>query len=360
MTRLRHHRTAARSALLWGLLLYAGCQLALNVVIERRFPELYDPEHAVRLKALQTLSRRQPDRPLLLLAGSSRTVANFRPEVLPPLATPGGEPPLVYNFSHLAAGPLMNLVQVHRLLREGVRPTWLVLEVMPPQLGDGRQNVTTASATVEDVPLLHQHQSALRFYSQFLRSRLTPCYRHRQFLVHALSPYLLPPDTRPEVERVTFGPLGGDYSLESREPLGPEEHSRQGDAARASYYPNLQKLQICELSDRAMRDLLTLCRQEGIQVVLLLTPESKEFQSWYAPEARAAVDRYCADLAGRYQVPLVDARDWLEEDDFFDHHHARLRGACRFTARLGSEVLQPLVMGTLKAAGYAGRGTQSE
>ena len=131
----------------------------------------------------------------------------------------------------------------------------------------------------------------------------------------------------------------------------PEEKSRQIEAAHAGYFPALQNLRISAMSDRALRELVALCRQEGIQVVLLLTPESKEFQSWYAPAARVEVDRYCADLAQRFHLPLVDARDWLDEDDFVDHHHVLVRSAQRFTTRLGKEVLQPLVLGTLQTSG---------
>jgi hypothetical protein len=86
-------------------------------------------------------------------------------------------------------------------------------------------------------------------------------------------------------------------------------------------------------------------------VVLVLTPEGKEFQGWYAPEARAEVDRYSAAVASEYGLPLIDARDWLSEEDFSDQHHTLRRGAERFTERLGREVLRPLVAGTLAVPG---------
>src|SRR4051812_40711862 len=118
---------------------FVAVQFVLNVVVDGWHPGLYDSEYAVRLRTLRARVAEAPGRPLLLLVGSSRTEMNFLPEVLPPLHTASGETPLVFNFSHLGAGPVMNLLEVRRLLRDGVRPGWLVLEAMPPQLGDSRQ-----------------------------------------------------------------------------------------------------------------------------------------------------------------------------------------------------------------------------
>jgi hypothetical protein len=46
-------------------------------------------------------------------------------------------------------------------------------------------------------------------------------------------------------------------------------------------------------------------------------------------------------------VPVVDARTWLDDDDFTDSHHPLQRGAEKFTRRLGRELLEPLVQGRL-------------
>src|SRR5205807_1144511 len=161
---------------------------------------------------------------------------------------------------------------------------------------------------------------------------------------YSLAPQLLPPGTQLERTKFRIAPLGGWGDL--KEQVGVEEKRHCVETTRAGYYPALQKLQICSMSENAMHELLKLCRRENIQVILLLTPEAKEFQNWYSPAARAAVDRYAAGLADQYRVPLIDARDWLEEADFLDHHHVLLRGAERFTTRLGREVLQPWVAGT--------------
>src|SRR5205807_1395436 len=101
-------------------------QLAFNVVLDRRYPEAYDPEFYVRLEILKARMRENRDAQFLLLIGSSRTVMSFIPEKLPPLAAKTAEKVVPFNFSHLGAGPAMNLVVLRRLLASGIKPDWLV------------------------------------------------------------------------------------------------------------------------------------------------------------------------------------------------------------------------------------------
>src|SRR4051794_771274 len=120
-----------RAALAWALAVYVCGQLLWTAFLDSRHPELYDPEFGRRLATLRDRTAETPGRPLLLRVGGSGRVVGFRPGVLPPLPAAVGGPPLVFNFSHVAAGPVMNLMQIRRLLRAGVRPDWLVVEVLP-------------------------------------------------------------------------------------------------------------------------------------------------------------------------------------------------------------------------------------
>ena len=56
----------------------------------------------------------------------------------------------------------MNLVEVARVLRAGIRPTWLVCELMPPQLAEDRHSLTLEAASVADLPLLRHYHPAAR------------------------------------------------------------------------------------------------------------------------------------------------------------------------------------------------------
>jgi hypothetical protein len=90
-------------------------------------------------------------------------------------------------------------------------------------------------------------------------------------------------------------------------------------------------------------------------VVLVLTPESREFRSWYAPGSEAQIQAVCARLARDHGTRIVDARTWVPDEDFMDGHHVLPAGAAVFTRRLAREVLTPLVTGGLSPNLLAGR-----
>ena len=50
-----HGRPAAKakSTLLWGLLFFIAAQIGLNIYIDWRRPDIYDPEYNARLTALK-------------------------------------------------------------------------------------------------------------------------------------------------------------------------------------------------------------------------------------------------------------------------------------------------------------------
>jgi Protein of unknown function (DUF1574) len=350
----RRRNTKARLALFWAVLGFFGVQVALDVGVVARHPELDDPEFGRRLTMLRERMAEAPGRPLMLLLGSSRTEMNFQPELLPPLRTTSGEQPLVFNFSHLGAGPGMNLLELRRLLRNGIRPEWLVIEVMPSQLGDRSQSILVALAGARDLSMTRRYRNPWQVYGYFLRNQLVPCYKHRMFLAHQTLPgWVAPADW--EKEQIHLGELGGDYSWQAEIDPTPDRVRERTESARIGYSPTLQDLHLVDLSDRAMHEMLDLCRQTGIRVALLLSPEGRAFQSWYSPEARQMVDRYCGDLSRDYGLPLIDARNWLDDSAFLDSHHVTVRGAEAFTRRLGPEALQPFVEGKLTAAEADGK-----
>ncbi len=341
----RRNVTRARAALLWGFAWFAAAQTAFTVVADGWLPGLYDPEHEARLAALRVRLAEAPGRPLLLLVGSSRTVMSFCPELLPPLRTPSGQDVIPFNFSHLASGPVMNLMEVTRVLRAGIRPTWLVCELMPPLLAEEYHYLTLEAASVADLPLLSRYHPAARLWSVFLRGRTHPWDVHRLTVLRHAAPLLLSAEARAICDRIRLGPLGGDRTGYTPEALDEAEIRRRTEQTRQTYYERLQDFQITAASDRAVRDLAELCRRERIALVFVLTPEASLFRGWYPAQALRQIAEYCKVLHREYGVPIADARTWLDDADFTDGHHTLRRGAEAFTLRLGRELLQPLIEG---------------
>jgi hypothetical protein len=338
-------------ALGWGLFFFVALQVGFTLVVDWYRPDFYDAEFGVRLRKWRALRRLQPDRPALVLLGSSRCVMNFAPENLPPLRSAGGADVLLFNFSHLASGPVMNLVEYHRMRRFGVRPDYLVVEVMPPCLSSEGPSMVTTCMTAPDLPTLHPYVEPVRLYGRFLMRRLVPWYRCRALVLDRVVPSWVLGGEPLERRMITLGPLGGDVGWQTPESQTPQIAWRRFQQTQDDYVPRLREFRIRPEATRAYDELLSECRRDGIPVVLLLTPEGDLFRSWYPPRALAEIEAWCADMRRRHGVPIIDARRWLAEEDFIDSHHVCRAGATAFTRRLGREVLRPFVEGTLPAGG---------
>jgi hypothetical protein len=340
---------SARAALGWGLLFFATLQVGFNVVVDWFRPEVYDAEFGVRLREFRARRREHPDRPALIVLGSSRCVLSFAPEELPLLETAEGASVLPFNFAHLGAGPVMNLMQYRRLRRCGVRPDYLVVEVMPPCLANEPPSMVTTCMTAPDLPTLHGYIEPAKLYGRFLMRRLVPWYRNRGEVLDRAAPDWVMAEEQAERRRIVLGPLGGDGGWSTPDSVAPDVAQARLAQTRAGYEPPLRAFRIRPEATRAYDELLRDCRRDGVAVALLLTPEGDAFRSWYPPEALAAIEGWCADMRKCHGVPIVDGRRWLAEDAFFDSHHVVRAGASGFTRRLGREVLRPLLAGTLAA-----------
>jgi hypothetical protein len=341
----RRSRIPWKADLQWFLFFAALAQLALILFADWRDPALYDPEYGTRLGLLRRRTAEAPERPVLLVVGSSRIGLGFLPERLPPLRTPDGADALPFNFSHLAAGPVVNLVNLRRAVRDGVRPRWVVLELNPYCLRHESPAMGVTMSAARDLPVLQRFFNPTQVYGVYLRGRLNPWFSWRQRVLRQYAPAWAT-DAGGE-DHIKLGPLGGDDGWLLQDHLDAPTRRRRTDACRAENYDGLQHYAIDPGPERALRESLALCRRRGIECVLLITPESDEFRGWYSPDGLARFDRFCDDLRRDYGVAVFDARTWEPDDEFTDGHHLQRPGAEAFTDRLGREVLAPLVEGRL-------------
>ena len=61
--------------------------------------------------------------------------------------------------------------------------------------------------------------------------------------------------------------------------------------SRARYFEVLRNFCIDPDADAAVRESIVAAQQAGVQVVLMINPESTEYRSWYAPGAECAAGR---------------------------------------------------------------------
>ncbi len=341
----------ARGALVWALPSFVLLQVGLAVATEKWLPQWRDPFYgykAVRLRQ-RTVAEANPA-PSIVMLGSSRTGFGLQGQPAEEqLARQLGSRLVVYNFGTPGAGPCIELIYLKRLLAAGIRPKLLLLEVLPPLLGGPGPVPMEANwlagsrLSLRELRLLERHgfpKTVQR--ADWWQALPLPWYGHRFALVSWLCPPLLPYQLRQDWGR------GADDSgwiplLASN--LTPEEYQRNIERARRAYFDWLRDFRLCEPACRAQREILDICRQERIPVALVLMPEATQFQSWYPPAVWAEIETFLNQLSREYAVPIINARNWIRDEDFSDSHHLMRHGAEVFTARLTSEVLLPLLAG---------------
>jgi hypothetical protein len=336
----------ARKALVFGLVLFTGLQLGSAVVIEYWRPDLRYPEDGQKRKRLQRLAK-NPDRPLLLVLGSSRTGVGLRPELLTSCRAASGKRPLVFNFGLQGAGPVQELLCLKRVLDAGIRPTWALIEVLPYAL--------PAEATCSEPMLLRLNRRDLDRLWRFsppppdavwgwcLAQAFPWSSRRLQFMTEYAIAWV-PGEYRTELGWANLDAFGwAGIPFETSE----ADRRRRIEKDRKSHEPSLRWFRLSPASDRALREMLTWCRSEGIPAGLILMPEHSAFRSWYPPATWTEIAAYLARISREFHVPLIDARFWVDDADFWDSHHLLVGGATVFTRRFQTEGLQPFLDGKL-------------
>lgn len=355
----RQRSRAARTSLLSGLAVFAVLQLGLAVLIEWRLPQFRDPAYGVRAAQLQRRleCERTPDgqRPkLVVMLGSSRTLHALRGvQVEAELSRELGQPVIVYNLGVAGARPSMLLLNFARLLADGMRPDLALIEVLPGYLDQG-SHAGDRWANVEqldwrDLDLIRRYDlpAAAELRHDWQHGWPVPWFTHRATLAgHAIfrikGPTAL--SWQHGCDRSGWLPAS-DHAMTADERC----HARRD--AEKKFSRSLPKLCIGGPEAQALRRLVQECRRESIAASLVLLPEGPIFRSWYPATVWGQVETFLNELCAEQRTPLVNARDWLEEDDLTDSHHALTSGAKVFTERLTREVIRPHLQGTLRQPG---------
>ena len=116
----------------------------------------------------------------------------------------------------------------------------------------------------------------------------------------------------------------------------PAERPKFLAAAHATYAPAFAHYRPGGPAVAAVRDMLTQLQARGIQPILLFTPESPAFRSWYGDPGDTAMSLLARDIASEFRVPLIDARGWVVEGELADGHHAVPAGARTLTDKLAT------------------------
>jgi hypothetical protein len=327
--------------------------------VERRLPEVRDPEFAVKIEHLRTQLDRSPKQPLIVMLGSSRSALGFRAGDVHEIRN--GVPVLAYNFAIMGGGPLVELLCLQRLLSSGIRPDYLIVEVFPALLNNaGRhslEEVWLQSGRMrlsEITRLEHFHTQPSRLLRRWAHSRAEPW-----LALH----WLLQPSTVSVSldEEALFDFVAGaqvdSHGWVQYFPHGVTAEQRlvSLNNTRSAYRDSMLAFQPADRTLAALDTLLDTCRSERIPTALVLLPEGEEFGRFYAPGLSEKLESMVEGISHHWDVPLIDGRHWVSDNDLADSHHALKSGAVILTERLIREVIRPLLDSTSRRTSVARR-----
>jgi hypothetical protein len=326
------NRGFAPTSLLVGVVAFVVLQVGIHSAVQSDATPLGDPIYSEKLATL----RKHPeffadtcDRERVLALGSSRTQLCLDAERLTT------DRRTVFNFAAAGCGPVTGALYLRRLLAAGLRCETAIVELHPAMLADHTPPF--------EAPWLHAYRlrpgeaEVLRGYGwavgtppQFQPGgQLRAASVYRFSLLNAAHPKLLPSP---------FGlNLADRMDARGHVPginVPPADRPKFVAAARATYAPAFAAYRPGGPAVVAVKDVLTQLKAHGIRPVLVLSPESAEFRSWYGDGGDTAVSVLAHDLGAEFGVRLIDARDWIPDTQLADGHHATPAGAGAFTDRL--------------------------
>lgn len=358
-------RTASqcKTALCCGFLSFIAVQMLLSAAMDCWNVALRDPLWGRKLAILRSRMAAEPGRPLMAVFGSSRTALGVKLENSLKLDSATDRRPIVFNLAVMGAGPVNELVCLRRLLAEGIRPDRILVEIHPLLLheerGFGELDVLDVNRLAwSDLSVFARYvYDPDALYRRWLCSRLLPCVSHRVPFQMELAPRWLEAVYRND-QATMARPDRSGWTPHFRESVSPVEFQQCLELSVRGYELAFRQYRITERPDRAVREMLEICKSEHIDAGLFLMPESSGFQAAYTPDIREKLGDYLARISHDYDVRVFDATDAATDASFADGHHLLPSGAEAFASRFERDVLAPFLGQGESARGLAAQTEQ--
>ncbi len=349
----RRSRYAAKTACLSGLivLLLVHSAVGLYLAIHQRDDHVYSNRSELFEKRLREVRDAQTLNVVML--GSSRVQHGISPRLVEKQVEEALKQPCVsLSFACAGSGPIAQWLYLRRLIDEGRKVDFLIVEIFPTNMGlnDG-QPVEALWLNPERIrpnegPFLARYglDESEVGESPFSRQAMVKSWDRWRFrILGQIDRRLVPRNVMLELE--TYGDSRGWWPITRT--LAPPAKRPQRTASLLSTLGFLERWQPAPMVHAALCDMLRECRNRGIHVVLTFMPEASEFRSRYSPAAMEDIHRYLDSLQREWHVSVAFAQDWLPDSAFMDAHHLYEDGAAEFTARFCRERLLPYMTRSL-------------
>jgi hypothetical protein len=322
----------SRSVVLIGFGLFALSQVLLAIAAETILPELRDPAFGIRSRLLATRLSEAGRMPDIVFFGSSRIETGIQAAAVVPPDANGW----CFNFGLTGGGPIHQWLAFRRLMENGVRPKVAVIEIMPAMLVDARpveQCVHADRLSGRDIADLSPFCTDIKpMIGDWLAARAAPIYSSRFLILSRFLPTWLPIANRTDYLWAEMDRWGGQRLPATVN--NPEQKRKGWERARQEYVDRLNQFEISPHPAEFIRRLIDECLEKEVVPLLILMPESAQFRSLYPPDALRRLDSLLSEL----QAAVLDCRDWLGDDAFYDGHHLLPAGAATLSQRLRPEL----------------------
>ena len=336
-------RRRARRAVVGGVVIFAVLQLGYGLFAEV-YPRARDPLYGDKLVKLRRRLRDADGGKCVVMLGSSRTGMAFHAAVVERQL--GRDRVTAFNFGVPSAGPVTQLLYFKRLLRDGVAPDLLLVEVLPSLLAPNAAGLAQESGLLfADRLTFSECATVARFgfpadavHARWVRTVILPAYWLRFQTMTRLLPSSLPWHVRFDWSR---GADDDGFGRAASQVIDAPTRAKAVEQARREYAPILADYTPGGPAVAALEELLALCRERGVAVRLVLMPEAAGFRDYFPAPGYARLLTLLHALEIQYDAPLVNAREWLPDDAFSDGHHTFVAGADTFTERLTRDAIDP-------------------
>lgn len=242
-----------------------------------------DPLFEIKWTKLRERLQEHPERPLILVLGSSRPAAGIRPELWQEHSA-SDQSPMVFNFAMAGVGPRQQLIYLRRLLSAGIRPSGVLIEILPASLNQSGhasedQMIKKRGLEAEELAILNgslspapspDSQPSSEWGSHWSSLRLR--------MLRRFAPAWVETDVSSNASPKQFSPWGWRPFAKGVQVASAEEYRRGIERSRAEFEYRLVNWEVTEIADRAVRQMLNDCRREHIRTALYLMPEATAFQ----------------------------------------------------------------------------------
>jgi hypothetical protein len=340
MRRSERFTGRARWTVLTAVVAFLLMQAALRLTIDHWRPEMREPTFEIKYRHLTRRIEQHSEPPaVVVFLGSSITAQGIdAQQVEAPASAAWNRPVVSYNLGTNGGGPYTNLMYLQRLLRRGVRPSLVVIELSPLAIDDREialdlKRLTPEVLEYSDLTTAERYSMQEDLRKDWWQCNLMPAYGHRQGILNHSARLLVP-----FKEQTQLWKDADAHGFQGRDPFSSEQYQRNLPEIEARFKERLANYKLDPVAVTILDEMSTLLVKERIATVLVRMPEGPLMRSYYAAAAKPQLQGAFAALAKAHHALLIDANDWLGDEHFRDSYHLHRDGARVFTQRLLAEM----------------------